>query len=56
MKSKTATSTFLSIEVRITSCTFGSAVSYWSESTPMASLPAAAAASNTPPPEPPAAW
>ena len=39
----------------MTSFTEGSAVLYWSESTPIASLPASEAASKTPPPEPPAA-
>ena len=40
----------------MTSWTDGSAVLYWSESTPMAFAPASEAASKTPPPEPPAAW
>ncbi len=55
-KSNTATSTFLSIEVMMTSFTSGSALLYWSWSTPMASLSAAAAASNSPMPDAPAAW
>jgi hypothetical protein len=38
----------------MTSCTDGSAVLYWSESTPIARPPASWAASKTPPPEPPA--
>jgi hypothetical protein len=55
-KSYTATSTFLTIEVRMTSLTSASdGALYWSESTPMPQAPAALAALNTPAPEPPAA-
>ena len=46
----------INIDVMMTSRTDGSAVLYWSESTPIARLPDSEAASNTPPPEPPAAW
>jgi hypothetical protein len=47
MKSKTATSTFFSIEVMMTSLDCRAAVRAWSESTPMAIAFAALAASNT---------
>src|SRR5680860_537018 len=43
MKSNVATSTFLSIEVMMTSLTSAGAVSAWSEAPPIAILPAAAA-------------
>ena len=56
IKSYTGTSTFFIIEAMMTERTPAGAVRAWSESTPMASLPAALAAVKTPPPEPPAAW